>query len=159
VRIAVLSGPNLNLLGQREPAVYGTVTLQEIEKRLRGLADELGVELEMYQSNAEGALIDYIQESAGRVDAFVVNAGGLTHTSVSLRDALVGVARPYVEVHLSNPAAREPFRHVSLLTDRAVGAVVGFGAESYLLGLRGLVARMSGSAAGPTRRSDNGPER
>lgn len=159
MRIAVLSGPNLNLLGQREPAVYGTATLQEIEDRLQGLAGELGVELETYQSNAEGALIDYIQESAGRIDAFVVNAGGLTHTSVSLRDALVGVARPFVEVHLSNPATREPFRHVSLLTDRALGAVVGFGAESYLLGLRGLVARMTASAATPTRRSDNGPER
>lgn len=159
MRIAVLSGPNLNLLGQREPAVYGTATLQEIEDRLHGLAGELGVELETYQSNAEGALIDYIQESAGRIDAFVVNAGGLTHTSVSLRDALVGVARPFVEVHLSNPATREPFRHVSLLTDRALGAVVGFGAESYLLGLRGLVARMTASAATPTRRSDNGPER
>jgi 3-dehydroquinate dehydratase II len=160
VRIGVLSGPNLNLLGQREPAVYGTMTLREIEERLRVLAGELGVEVEMYQSNAEGALIDYIQESAGRVDAFVVNAGGLTHTSVSMRDALVGVARPFVEVHLSNPAAREPFRHVSLLTDRALGAVVGFGAESYLLGLRGLVARLTaGAAATPTRRSDNGPER
>jgi 3-dehydroquinate dehydratase II len=159
VRIAVLSGPNLNLLGQREPAVYGTLTLPEIEDRLRLLADELGVEVEMYQSNAEGALIDYIQESAGRVDAFVVNAGGLTHTSVSLRDALVGVTRPFVEVHLSNPASREPFRHVSMLTDRALGAVVGFGAESYLLGLRGLVARMTAGAATPTRRSDNGPER
>jgi 3-dehydroquinate dehydratase-2 len=149
VRIAVLSGPNLNLLGRREPAVYGPATLEEIEDRLRRLADELGVELETYQSNAEGALIDYIQESAGRVDAFVVNAGGLTHTSVSLRDALVGVARPFVEVHLSNPAAREPFRHVSVLTDRALGAVVGFGAESYLLGLRGLVARMTTGAATP----------
>jgi 3-dehydroquinate dehydratase II len=147
VRIAVLSGPNLNLLGRREPAVYGTATLQEIEDRLRGLAGELGVELETYQSNAEGALIDYIQESAGRVDAFVVNAGGLTHTSISLRDALVGAARPFVEVHLSNPASREPFRHVSLLTDRALGAVVGFGAESYLLGLRGLVARMQAGGA------------
>jgi 3-dehydroquinate dehydratase-2 len=150
VRIAVLSGPNLNLLGQREPAVYGTATLQEIEERLRGLASELGVELETFQSNAEGTLIDYIQESAGRVDAFLVNAGGLTHTSVSLRDALVGVARPYVEVHLSNPAAREPFRQVSLLADHALGAVVGFGAESYLLGLRGLVARMMASAANAT---------
>jgi 3-dehydroquinate dehydratase-2 len=149
VRIAVLSGPNLNLLGQREPAVYGTLTLEQIEARLRGLAGELGVELETYQSNAEGALIDYIQESAERVDAFVVNAAGLTHTSVSLRDALVGVARPFVEVHLSNPASREPFRHVSLLTDRALGVVVGFGAESYLLGLRGLVARMQ--AAGATQ--------
>ena len=159
MRIAVLSGPNLNLLGQREPAVYGTATLPEIEDRLRGLASELGVELETFQSNTEGTLIDYIQESAGRVDAFVVNAGGLTHTSVSLRDALVGVARPYVEVHLSNPAAREPFRHVSLLADHALGAVVGFGAESYLLGLRGLVARLTASAASPTPRSDHGPER
>jgi 3-dehydroquinate dehydratase-2 len=159
VRIGVVSGPNLNLLGRREPAVYGTATLREIEDRLRSLADELGVELETFQSNAEGALIDYIQESAGRVDAFVVNAGGLTHTSVSLRDALAGVARPYVEVHLSNPTAREPFRHVSLLADHALGAVVGFGAESYLLGLRGLVARLTASAATPAARSDHGPER
>lgn len=143
MRVAVVSGPNLNLLGRREPDIYGPDTLEEIEQRLRLLGEEIGVEVESFQSNAEGALIDYIQESAERVDAFLVNAGGLTHTSVSLRDALVGVGRPFVEVHLSNPAAREPFRHVSLLTDRALGAVVGFGAESYVLGLRGLVARLS----------------
>jgi 3-dehydroquinate dehydratase II len=148
VRVAVLSGPNLNLLGTREPEVYGLETLAEIESRLQREALALGVELETYQSNGEGPLIDYVQEAAGRVDAFVVNAGGLTHTSVSLRDALVGVARPFVEVHLSNPYAREPFRHHSLLSDRALGVVVGFGAESYLLGLRGLVARLTGAAAG-----------
>jgi 3-dehydroquinate dehydratase-2 len=151
VRIAVVSGPNLNLLGQREPDVYGTATLGEIETRLQAVAREQGVELETFQSNAEGALIDYIQQSAARVDAFLVNAGGLTHTSVSLRDALVGVARPFVEVHLSNPAAREPFRHQSLLTDRALGVVVGFGADSYILGLQGLIARLRGvrAAAAP----------
>jgi 3-dehydroquinate dehydratase II len=149
VRIAVLSGPNLNLLGQREPEIYGTATLAQIEDRLRERAGELGVELDTFQSNAEGALIDYIQEMAARVDAFLVNAGGLTHTSVALRDALVGVGRPFVEVHLSNPAAREPFRHVSLLTDRALGAVVGFGADSYVLGLQGLVTRLRQAAPRP----------
>jgi 3-dehydroquinate dehydratase-2 len=153
VRVAVVSGPNLNLLGQREPEVYGTVSLPQIEDRLRQIARELGVELETFQSNAEGALIDYIQEAGSRVDAFIVNAGGLTHTSVSLRDALVGVNRPFVEVHLSNPSAREPFRHVSLLTDRALGAVVGFGAESYSLGLQGLVARWKAQSATPAQRS------
>ena len=153
MRVAVISGPNLNLLGQREPEVYGTVTLPQIEDGLRAMAGELGVELETFQSNAEGALIDYIQEAASRVDAFLVNAGGLTHTSVSLRDALVGVSRPFVEIHLSNPAAREPFRHLSLLTDRALGVVVGFGAESYSLGLKGLVARLKAQPATPARRS------
>lgn len=142
MRVAVIHGPNLNLLGQREPDVYGTETLAEVDERLQLLALELGVELVAFQSNSEGALIDYIQGAAGGVDGFVVNAAGLTHTSVSLRDALIGVGRPFVEVHLSNPSAREPFRHVSLLTDRAAGVVVGFGGESYLLGLRGLVARL-----------------
>ena len=142
MRIGIISGPNLNLLGQREPEVYGTATLADIEARLQKVADEAGVELEVFQSNAEGALIDYIQQAAARVDAFLINAGGLTHTSVSLRDALVGVARPFVEVHLSNPAAREPFRHQSLLADRALGVVVGFGADSYILGLQGLIARL-----------------
>jgi 3-dehydroquinate dehydratase II len=142
VRIGVVHGPNLNLLGRREPEVYGKVSLAEIEARLRGVAAELGAELETYQSNAEGALIDYIQEAAARVAGFLVNAGGLTHTSVSLRDALVGVGRPFVEVHLTNPVAREQFRRRSLLSDRAVGVVTGFGPDSYLLGLRGLVARL-----------------
>lgn len=147
MNIAVVSGPNLNLLGTREPEIYGTATLAGIESDLRTVAAELGVGLETCQSNAEGVLIDYIQEAAGRVDAFLVNAGGLTHTSVSLRDALVGVGRPFVEVHLSNPAAREPFRHHSMLTDRALGVVVGFGANSYELGLRGLVARLNADGA------------
>lgn len=151
MRIAVISGPNLNLLGQREPDVYGRETLEQIGERLKALASDLGVALDLHQSNAEGDLIDYIHASSGSVDGFLVNAGGLTHTSVSLRDALVGVALPFVEVHLSNPAAREPFRHVSLLTDRALGVVVGFGAESYVLGLRGLVARLT--AADPPRGS------
>ncbi|MEX1184609.1 MAG: type II 3-dehydroquinate dehydratase [Gemmatimonadota bacterium] len=142
MRVAVVSGPNLNLLGSREPDVYGSVTLAEIERRLRALSAELGIHLDTFQTNTEGALIDYIQESASRVDAFLVNAGGLTHTSVSLRDALIGVGRPFVEVHLTNPATREAFRHGSLLSDRALGVVVGFGADSYLLGLRGLVARI-----------------
>ena len=151
MRVAVLSGPNLNLLGRREPGIYGSETLAQIEGRLQRVAEEIGTELDTFQSNAEGELIDYIHDSAERVDAFLVNAGGLTHTSVSLRDALIGVGRPFVEVHLSNPAAREPFRHVSLLADRALGVVVGFGAESYVLGLRGLVARMN--AADPSRGS------
>lgn len=148
MRIAVVSGPNLNLLGRREPEVYGSTTLEQIKERLRQTAAERGAELEFFQSNAEGALIDYIQAAAERVDAYLVNAGGLTHTSVALRDALLGVARPFVEVHLSNPAAREPFRHVSLLADRALGVVVGFGAESYVLGLQGLIARLSGDRPG-----------
>jgi 3-dehydroquinate dehydratase-2 len=151
VRIAVVSGPNLNLLGRREPEVYGHETLEQIGERLQREAEHLGVALDLFQSNAEGGLIDYIQESSERVNAFLVNAGGLTHTSVSLRDALIGVGLPFVEVHLSNPAAREPFRHVSLLADRALGVVVGFGAESYVLGLRGLVARLK--AADPPRGS------
>lgn len=151
MRIAVVSGPNLNLLGRREPEVYGHETLEQIGERLRREAEHLGVSLDMFQSNAEGGLIDYIQESSERVNAFLVNAGGLTHTSVALRDALIGVGLPFVEVHLSNPAAREPFRHVSLLADRALGVVVGFGAESYVLGLRGLVARLN--AADPPRGS------
>lgn len=151
MRIAVISGPNLNLLGSREPAIYGLETLEQIGARLRDVAKDIGTELDSFQSNVEGELIDYIHGAAERVDAFLVNAGGLTHTSVSLRDALVGVGRPFVEVHLSNPAAREPFRHVSLLADRALGVVAGFGAESYVLGLRGLVARLN--AADPPRGS------
>ena len=131
--------------------MYGRETLAQIGERLQREARDLGVDLDLFQSNAEGALIDYIQESSERVNAFLVNAGGLTHTSVALRDALIGVGLPFVEVHLSNPAAREPFRHVSLLADRALGVVVGFGAESYVLGLRGLVARLN--AADPPRGS------
>lgn len=141
-RIAVIHGPNLRLLGHREPDVYGTRTLADIDEALRDLAGELGVQLETVQSNHEGQLLDFIEEAAPRVGGFLVNAAGFTHTSVALRDALAGVARPFVEVHLSNTSAREDFRQRSLLAPVAAGVVYGFGIDSYLLGLRGLVARL-----------------
>lgn len=139
----MLHGPNLNLLGHREPEVYGRDTLEAIDRTLREEAGTLDVELETFQANGEGALVDYVQEAASRVDGFLVNAAALTHTSVALLDALVGVGRPYVEVHLSNIHARESFRRESLLAPRAAGVVVGFGADSYLLGLRGLARQLA----------------
>ncbi|MCG6987612.1 MAG: type II 3-dehydroquinate dehydratase [Gemmatimonadetes bacterium] len=142
MRIAVLHGPNLRLLGRREPQVYGTDTLGDIDARIGDEAASLEVEVESFQSNHEGDLLDFIDEASARVDGFLVNPGALTHTSVALRDALLGVSLPFVEVHLSNTAAREPFRHRSYLSDAAVGVVFGFGAYSYLLGLRGLVAHL-----------------
>lgn len=144
MKIAVVNGPNLRLLGKREPEVYGSDTLEDIEGRIRELARELGVEVEIFQSNAEGEILDFLEEAAERVEGFLVNPGGLTHTSVSLRDGLVGVERPFVEVHLSNTAAREEFRHRSYLSPVAVGVVAGFGAQSYLLGLRGLARHLGG---------------
>lgn len=145
MRIAVVHGPNLRLLGRREPEVYGTATLDDIDRTLGELARELGVEIESVRSNHEGELLDFIDEASGRVDGFVVNPGALTHTSVALRDALVGVGRPFVEVHLSNTQAREDFRRRSYLTDVAAGVVYGFGVQSYVLGLRGLVDRLADS--------------
>lgn len=142
MKIAVIHGPNLNLLGRREPEVYGTATLQEVNERLEALGRELGVELETFQSNHEGELVDILHRSSEGVEGFLVNAGGLTHTSVVLRDALSGLGLPYVEVHLSNTTARESFRHRSLLAPGAAGVVLGFGVGSYLLGLRGLVAQL-----------------
>jgi 3-dehydroquinate dehydratase-2 len=139
MRVAVLHGPNLRLLGRREPEVYGHTSLEEIEDRLHELGRDLSVEVESFQSNSEGALIDFIEAVSTRMDGFVVNAGALTHTSVALRDCLVGVGLPFVEVHLSNTAARESFRRDSYLSAVAGGVVYGFGPESYLLGLRGLV--------------------
>jgi 3-dehydroquinate dehydratase-2 len=140
VKIAVVHGPNLRLLGRREPDVYGSATLDDVDRRLHDLAAELGVELETFQSNHEGEILDYLEDAAQRVDGFVVNAGGLTHTSVALRDGLLAVDRPFVEVHVSNTAARERFRQRSFLSPVALGVVYGFGADSYLLGLRGLAA-------------------
>ena len=142
MRIAVIHGPNLRLLGKREPEVYGTDTLDDVNAALSNLATELGAELESFQSNHEGQLLDYIEEASGRVEGFLINPGAFTHTSVALRDALTGVDRPFVEVHLSNTAAREPFRRKSFLSDVATGVVYGFGVQSYLLGLRGLVSRI-----------------
>jgi 3-dehydroquinate dehydratase-2 len=146
LRIGVVHGPNLNLLGTREPEVYGRATLEDVNAAVAALAAELGVEVEFFQSNHEGALVDHVQAAAARVKGFVVNAGAYTHTSIALSDALAGVARPYVEVHLSNVFARERFRHRSYLAAGAVGVVSGFGAESYRLGLRGLVEHLNGSA-------------
>lgn len=139
MRVAVVHGPNLRLLGRREPEIYGATTLKEVNAHLTELAAELQVELETFQSNHEGEILDHIEEVSGRVDGLLVNAAGLTHTSVALRDALIGVGLPFVEVHLSNTAARETFRTRSLLAPVAAGVVFGFGAGSYLLGLRGLV--------------------
>ena len=143
MRIAVIHGPNLRLLGRREPQVYGSSTLEDINTSLRSLAEKLGVELEIFQSNREGEILDFLEEIQDRVQGVVINPAGLTHTSVSLRDGLVGIGLPVVEVHISNPVARERFRHRSFVAPIALGTVAGFGENSYLLGLRGLWAHLA----------------
>jgi 3-dehydroquinate dehydratase-2 len=142
LRVLLLNGPNLNLLGLREPGLYGSQTLEGIELELRQLADRLGVGLDCFQSNHEGGLVDRIHGARGQVDGILINAGAYTHTSIALRDALLGVAIPYVELHLSNVHAREPFRAHSYLADKAVGVICGFGPAGYGLALQGLVARL-----------------
>jgi 3-dehydroquinate dehydratase-2 len=144
VRIALIHGPNLGLLGRREPEVYGTDTLDDINGAVESLGTELGVEVETFQSNSEGDILDFLEEAGQRVDGYLINPGGLTHTSVALRDGLVAVGLPFVEVHLSNTTAREPFRRESYLSPVAAGVVLGFGAQGYLLALRGLVAQLIG---------------
>ena len=139
MKILVINGPNLNLLGQREPGVYGADTLDAVLARLTALAIDLGVHLETFQSNHEGALIDRLHAAMGAVDGVLINPGAYTHTSIALRDAFLATRLPFVEVHLSNVYAREAFRHKSLLADIARGQVMGFGPDSYMLGLRGLV--------------------
>jgi 3-dehydroquinate dehydratase II len=139
VRIAVLNGPNLNLLGEREPEVYGRVSLAEIEAAVREQAKGLGVACSWTQTNHEGELVEAIQGLKGTADGAVINAAAFTHTSLAVRDALLAVRVPFVEVHLSNIFAREPERRRSLLADLAVGVVTGFGADSYRLGLEALV--------------------
>ncbi len=139
-RLLVLQGPNLNLLGTREPKVYGSTTLQQLTHDLDRVAAELGIELQHFQSNHEGQLVDRVQEAArDGVEAAIVNAGAYTHTSVAIRDALVGTGLPFIEVHISNVHAREPFRHDSLLSDVASGVIVGMGVHGYELAIRGWV--------------------
>ena len=142
MRISVIHGPNLRLLGRREPQVYGHSTLADIDGRLNAAATDLGVEIESFQSNSEGEILDRLEAVADGADGILINPGGLTHTSVSLRDGLAATGLPFVEVHLSNVHARERFRRHSYISPVALGVVAGFGLESYLLGLQGLVARL-----------------
>jgi 3-dehydroquinate dehydratase-2 len=140
--VVVLHGPNLNLLGEREPHVYGSVTLAEIDGELTAQGQAAGVTVRALQSNHEGALIDAIQEARGTADVIIINAGGYTHTSVALRDAIAATKLPAIEVHLSNLAARESFRHTSYLTAVCVGQIAGFGAGSYRLALAAAIDLM-----------------
>jgi 3-dehydroquinate dehydratase-2 len=141
-RVLVLQGPNLNLVGTREPEIYGYETLDEIHTGIRRRAAELGVDVDFFQSNHEGALIDRLH--ARDFEVAIVNAGGLTHTSIALRDALLAVQRPFIEVHLSDPSRREPFRHVNYLRDIALESIVGQGARGYHLALETIARRYGG---------------
>ena len=142
MRISVLNGPNLNLLGQREPEVYGRTTLSEIEAMVREAAHGYDVDIDWFQTNHEGALVDAVQALKGRADGALINAAALTHSSMALRDALLAVQVPFVELHLSNIFAREPARRHSMIADLALGMVTGFGPQSYLLALQALVGRL-----------------
>jgi len=141
-RVLVLHGPNLNALGAREPEVYGRATLEDIDASLRAEAAQLGCEIEALQSNHEGVLIDALHGARGRCDGVLLNPGGLTHTSVALRDAILAVGLPVIEVHVSNPHARESFRRVSTVSGAALGVISGFGPASYTLALRALAGHL-----------------
>jgi 3-dehydroquinate dehydratase-2 len=141
--ILILHGPNLNLLGQREPDVYGRTTLEEIDRRLVEAGKELGLEVRSFQSNGEGALIDALHAARGWAGGVIFNPGGYTHTSVALRDAISAISLPVIEVHLSNVYAREPFRHQSLIAPVCAGKIVGFGWRSYLLALQAMADMFS----------------
>jgi 3-dehydroquinate dehydratase-2 len=142
--ILVLHGPNLNTLGRREPSVYGSTTLEEINARMARFAATAGMDFSAFQSNAEHALVERVQQAADDgTDWILINPAAFTHTSVALRDALAAVDLPFIEIHLSNPAQREPFRHTSYFSDLAVGTICGFGADSYLLALQAVAHRTS----------------
>jgi len=138
-RVLVLHGPNLNLLGKRQPEIYGRLTLDQINRKIQDLAKELNIQVETRQSNHEGEMVTWIQDSPKEFDALVINAAAYTHSSVALRDALLAVGIPAIEVHLSNIYKREEFRRKSLIADAVVGQISGFGVQSYLLGLRAVV--------------------
>ncbi|HTN69484.1 MAG TPA: type II 3-dehydroquinate dehydratase [Methylomirabilota bacterium] len=142
MKILVLNGPNLNLLGKRQPEIYGRLTLEQINKKIQALAKELRVEIEIRQSNSEGELVNWIQEAPQRFGAIVINPAAYTHSSVAIRDAITAAGIPTVEVHISNIYRREEFRKHSYIASVAVGQITGFGTESYLLGLRAAVAQL-----------------
>ena len=141
-KILLLNGPNLNLLGTRQPEIYGKLTLVQIEKKVLSLAKELGVEVDFRQSNNEGELITWIQQAAGKFAALIINPAAYTHSSLAMRDAISAVGIPTVEIHLSNIHKREQFRHHSFVAEVAMGQIAGFGVDSYLLGLRAAVAQL-----------------
>jgi 3-dehydroquinate dehydratase-2 len=144
MRVQVIHGPNLNLLGSREPEIYGSQTLADIDAKLSELGAELGTQVVAMQSNLEGEIVGAIQAASGAFEGILINPGGYTHTSVAIRDALIASALPSVEVHLSNTYAREAFRRHSLIADVVIGRIVGFGASSYTLGLRALIEAIRG---------------
>jgi 3-dehydroquinate dehydratase-2 len=141
-KILVLNGPNLNLLGSRQPEIYGKLSLAQIEKKVRSLAQELKLEIDFRQSNSEGELVTWIQQAAGKFGAIVINPAAYTHTSLALRDAITAIGIPTIEIHISNIHKREQFRHHSYIAEVAVGQIAGFGVDSYLLGLRAAVAQL-----------------
>jgi len=144
-KILVLNGPNLNLLGTREPEIYGSLTLEDINERLRRRAEAAGLDMECLQSNHEGVLVDAIQAAHGRVDYIILNAAAFTHYSIAIRDAIAAVDVPVIEVHLSNIHQREEFRHKSVIAPVVLGQIAGFGAESYMAALEAIICRIGGT--------------
>jgi len=149
IKILLIHGPNLNMLGKREPGVYGSVTMEEINTRMQALAKARGVTLQTFHSNSEGALVDAIQDAGSWANGIVINAGAYTHYSIAIRDAIAAVKLPVIEVHLSNVHAREEFRHKSVIAPVCVGVIAGFGWRSYALGLEGLIAHLQDGAWWP----------